>query len=412
MPIKKKITAISIKQLTLEERRLNDTEISGFHALMSKAGKVTYYLYYRIDGKQVNYKLGLASEITPAQARDLAREKAGEVAKGNDVQEIKKAAREENQRRRHLKLSTYLAERYEPFLTTRNPKTSRKIINHLTNSFKFLLDKDLEQITAWEIEKWRTSQRKLGRAPATINYTLNTLKGAISRAVDWGLIESHDLRRVKAIKADNTRVRYLTEVEEKRLRHALKERDWKLRESRRSNNQHKIIRGYDTLPSLDDVAFADYAEPLVILAMNTGLRRGELLGLEWTDVSFDERFLKVKASNAKSKLSRTMPLNNEAFEVLKKWRDQNPTTRFLFEGREAGKAITDVKKTWGTVLEIAMIEGFNFHDLRHHFASKLVMAGVDLNTVRELLGHADLKMTLRYAHLAPEHKAAAVSLIC
>ncbi|MBF4249216.1 integrase, partial [Vibrio anguillarum] len=74
-------------------------------------------------------------------------------------------------------------------------------------------------------------------------------------------------------------------------------------------------------------------------------------------------------------------------------------------------AITDVKKPWMRVLSNAKIENFRFHDLRHHFASKLVMAGVDLNTVRELLGHADLKMTLRYAHLAPEHKAAAVNLI-
>ncbi|WP_235956321.1 tyrosine-type recombinase/integrase [Grimontia sedimenti] len=110
--------------------------------------------------------------------------------------------------------------------------------------------------------------------------------------------------------------------------------------------------------------------------------------------------------------SLTMSLNNEAFDVLKKWRGQNPTTRFLFEWREAGKPITDVKKTWGAVLEIALFEGFNFHDLRHHFSSKLVMAGVDLNTVRELLGHIHLKMALRYAYLAPELKVTAVVLIC
>jgi site-specific recombinase XerD len=69
----------------------------------------------------------------------------------------------------------------------------------------------------------------------------------------------------------------------------------------------------------------------------------------------------------------------------------------------------DVNTSWGNVLVDAKIENFRWHDMRHHFASHLVMAGVDLNTVRELLGHADLKMTLRYAHLAPEHKAAAVA---
>jgi integrase len=68
-----------------------------------------------------------------------------------------------------------------------------------------------------------------------------------------------------------------------------------------------------------------------------------------------------------------------------------------------------LKTAWGKVAKAATLKGFTFHDLRHTFASKLVQAGVDLNTVRELLGHSDIKMTLRYAHLAPEHKAAAVA---
>jgi integrase len=84
-------------------------------------------------------------------------------------------------------------------------------------------------------------------------------------------------------------------------------------------------------------------------------------------------------------------------------------SRLVFPGRDGESRLVDIKTGWMALLRKAEITQFRFHDLRHTFASKLVMAGVDLNTVRELLGHADIKMTLRYAHLAPEHKAAAVA---
>jgi len=82
MAIKQKITASSIKHLSIEDKRLNDTEISGFHARISPKGVIKYYLYYRINGKQRNFLLGSATSLTPAQARDLAKEKAGQVAGG------------------------------------------------------------------------------------------------------------------------------------------------------------------------------------------------------------------------------------------------------------------------------------------------------------------------------------------
>lgn len=88
---------------------------------------------------------------------------------------------------------------------------------------------------------------------------------------------------------------------------------------------------------------------------------------------------------------------------------QGNENALVFPNPQTGTQFDSVKKAWSSILKAADIKDFRWHDMRHHFASKLVMAGVDLNTVRELLGHADIKMTLRYAHLAPEHKANAVA---
>ena len=104
-------------------------------------------------------------------------------------------------------------------------------------------------------------------------------------------------------------------------------------------------------------------------------------------------------------------VNNEALKTLQQWHSDSRSTEWVFAGND-GERMQAVKTSWKGVLESAAIIDFRWHDLRHHFASRLVMSGVDLNTVRELLGHSDLTMTLRYAHLSPEHKADAVAKLC
>lgn len=410
LAIKGKITVTAIKGLSVEDKRLNDTEIAGFHARISTKGAIKYYLFYRLNGKQVNYLLGSASDITPAQARDIAKAKVGLVTQGQDIQEEKKEAKREYLIQKALKLGIFLEEKYYPYLVSRNPKTAQKTYQHIANRFDFLMDRQLGDISAWEIQKWIGDRRKEGRAAATINYSVNTLKGALSRAVDWGLIESHNLKTIKPIKEDNTRIRYLTIEEEHRLLSVIQGRDQSTRDKRVSANHHREKRGQELHPFFEGVRFVDYVEPIILTAMHTGLRRGELLSLTWDDVFFPNQYLVVKAAEAKSKKTRIVPLNPTVLEVLREWRQQNPFCNYVFVSGE-DKPLTDIKKPWLRLVEQAGLVNFNFHDLRHHFASKLVMAGVDLNTVRELLGHSDLKMTLRYAHLAPEHKAAAVNLI-
>ena len=140
------------------------------------------------------------------------------------------------------------------------------------------------------------------------------------------------------------------------------------------------------------------------------MRRGELFALTWRSVELQGGRITVHGATAKSGRTRHLPLNSEALAVLHGWHDQSADKSGLVFPAKSGAAFNNVRRSWeGVLRKDAEITGFRWHDLRHTFASKLVMAGVDLNTVRELLGHSDYAMTQRYAHFAPEHKAAAVA---
>jgi len=207
------------------------------------------------------------------------------------------------------------------------------------------------------------------------------------------------LIEVQQAKVDSTRKRYLSDAEERRLRKALANRDANGRDARARANDWRAERGKEKLKPLD---YSDHLTPAVLLSLNTGLRRGELTQLEWPDIDFNARSLTVRAAASKSGKRREIPLNAEAVDILKRWKKQIGGEGRLFP-------FYDLKTAWTALLVAAKIANLRWHDLRHTFASKLVNAGVDLNAVRELLGHADLKMTLRYSHSKQSHLANAVA---
>ena len=335
---------------------------------------------------------------SPAMTYAMAAEKAMAILRGEDPD------REETPEETHqaLTFEKYLEQYYTPYLE-QNHSRPRETLSYL-RAFG-LGDKPLEEIRLADVETWRIQRQKLDRKPSTINRQCATLKAALERAVLWDLLEANPLARLKPLKVDRRPVvRYLTDEEHARLMTALEARDRKLREKRQRGNAWRQERGYKLLPELGE--YADNLTPMILLALNTGLRRGELWGLRWGDVDLKHKMLTVHGSGTKSKQTRHIPLNATAITVLKTHRGEaTPIPTLPVFGRH------EFKTAFAEVLKAAGIEDFRFHDLRHTFASRLVMAGVPLNTVRELMGHASLDMTLVYAHLAPDNLRSAVEAL-
>jgi len=306
-------------------------------------------------------------------------------------------------------LATFLDEHYDPWARL-ELRRGHSYASCIRAAFPAFLALPLTAIDTDLVEKWwrnclTTPQKKTGKlvSKVTVSRNLSCLRSALSRAVEWKLLASNPLMgmRNKTV-ASRKIVRFLSDDEEVRLRRMLAHRDGFMIAARRSANLWREQRDRPLYPELPEDGFGDHLTPLVLLAMNTGLRRGELLSLDWADIDMENRMLLVRAENAKSGKQRFVPLNIEAHDVLIRWKRQRGGVGEVF-------GIADAKTSWTRLLEEAEIENFRFHDLRHHFASRLVRAGVDLNTVRELLGHADLKMTLRYAHLCQRTLASAVA---
>lgn len=414
--MRKKLTSRTVEDIRSREKpkkpyEVFDTEIRGFLLRIEPSGTMTYYLAYQTrQGKRGRYRIGRDGSLNPMQARDIALRLAADVAHGKDVHAEKVKAREETERAKARTLGVFLDAVFAPWFKEHQSRTT-DTVRKVKTAFADLLSKPMDSITPWWMEKWRTERRKAGIAVTTLNREAAALKAVLSRAAEWGYLDQSPLARgkLKPLRADdNGKIRYLSPDEEKRLRATLDARETRLREARASANEWRKERGYPILPTLWDCAFADHLKPMVVLALNTGVRRGELFSLTWGNINFHTKTLTVEGHTAKSGKTRHVPFNAEALDVLKQWRENSTGEGLVFPGK-GGKRLDNVQSAWETLLKEAGIKGFRFHDLRHTFASKLVMAGVDLNTVRELLGHGDIKMTLRYAHLAPEHKAEAVA---
>lgn len=388
-----------------------DSEIKGFLVRVFKTGTKSFRLVYYFDGKRKPFTIGKFGNLTVAQARDIARLKSGQVATGIDVQAVKTQAREDAKVSR-ITLRSFVEGDYHKWRQAHRKRAEDSLRRLRMCFFDEFGDTPLEDIGRLEIDRWKTARFRSGMTPDTVNRDIAELKAALSKAVEWELIQASPLEKLRPEKVDRSpKVRYLSKDEDTALRRALAERDQALKDKRANANRWRTARRYELLPDISGQPYGDYLTPMVLLSLMTGIRQNELLSLQWESVNLDGKVLTVVGDVAKSSQTRHIPLNREALSVLEKWQKQSGRKTGLVFMNDEGRAFGDAPSSWERVRDAAGIKGFRWHDLRHTFASWLVMAGVDLNTVRELLGHSDIKVTLRYAHLAPEHKAKAVAAL-
>ena len=335
-------------------------------AKVRKRGK-NYFIDYRAYGKRYREVIGLSKKL----AEDVLRKRLVEIAEGKflDKKSIPTVKFEQ------------FAQDYIEIYSKNNKKSWRDDETRIKALSAMFKGKDLSKITPLKVEQYKAMRIKsyVGRSnkrisPATVNRELACLKHMFTMAINWGKAEDNPVKKVKLFKEDNKRLRYL------------------------ELNEIEALVG----------ACEGYLKNIVIIALNTGMRRGEILNLKWSDIDFGNGIIYLlKTKNSKA---REIPMNTAVKQSLIRQK-RHKDSPYIFTNIHTGKKIGDIKTSFLAVLRKLDIMNFRFHDLRHTFASHLVMSGVDLNTVRELLGHTSMQMTLRYAHLSPHYRKKAVGVL-
>lgn len=254
--------------------------------------------------------------------------------------------------------------------TQQRHKTSSK---HLLPFFGTNL---LREITPELIQRYVSSRKAQKIANATVNRELALLKHCFSIAIKWGWTRDNPVKRIEMLREPKGRVRFLSDDERRSL--------------------------FAVLPW--------YIRPIVLFAMHTGMRKSEILNLQWSQVSQKGRCIVLE--DTKNNERRSVPLNNTAMLVLEEvGKIRRLDIPYVFYNPLTGDRWKDVQHAFLRACKVANVKDFRFHDLRHTAASYLVMSGVDLTTVKEILGHKTIEMTLRYAHLTPEHKVNAAKVL-
>jgi len=324
----------------------------------------SWYLDFYYDGKRYKESIGAVNKT-------VANEKLV-IRKREVIQGTYKPKRIET-------LFEKFKEQYIEYSTNnKKPSSTQRDEYSIKHLEKFFDGKRLSDISPFLIEKYKATRKAQDANIVTINHELACLRHMFTMALKWGKAEKNPGREVKLFKETQNKTRILSADEENRL-----------------------------LSYVRASIKAKHLEAIIITALNTGMRKGEILNLKWENVDFKNGYITV--IETKNNENRNIPMNRQLTAILKNVKDKKQPGEYVFSIK--GKPFGKVDRAWWKALKESGIENFRFHDMRHTFGSRLGMAGVDIKTIQELMGHKDITMTMRYSHPTPEHKKRAVEIL-
>jgi integrase len=307
----------------------------------SSSGNPRYYLDYEDNGKRIQRVAKKASSFEEA------------------YHELRRAVFKEPETKR-ISFADFSQEYIEGYAkpTKKSWKADKVRLNGMKKYFKAT---DLRQITPMDIERYRASLLHSGLQKSTTNRAIAVLKRMFNLAIDEGYMEKNPARKIKLFsEADTVKERILTAEEE-----------------------HRLI-----------ACCCEHMKDLVVFALNTGMRLGEILNLKWANVNLKTGIIRVEFT--KSGKTRIVPMNQVLQEMLPRLRRKGH--EYVFTNPDSGDRFKVTKRSFRTGCRKAGIHGLRFHDLRHTFATRLVRNGVDIGAIQRLLGHSTLLVTQRYVH--------------
>jgi site-specific recombinase XerD len=328
----------------------------------------SWYFQFTVRGERFQGSIG---EVSKTVAKEYAEKQRIAALEGKLVGRPVKTPLFGRYDAEKRQFSDSVEEYRKYYQQNHKPRSAERMEYALMALCEVFGSKRLNEISPFGIEQYKATRKDAGYADATTNRELACLKSFFNMAIKWGRTHDNPVRQVRLFRENNGRLCWLALEEEAEL---LKHCDQRLK-------------------------------TLVLAAVDTGFRAGELRSLSWQGVDFTRGTVSVASYYTKNGDPRTNPMTKRLEQALREWKGAagNTADGLVFGPQQWRKSFESAKKLAGLGMDVV------FHSLRHTYISRLVMAGVDIRTVQELAGHKTIGMTMRYAHLGPEHKKRAVA---